>query len=146
MTAEDLGEHALRAATQSGYAPVDCNAHGIGALAMTDAPLRSELYDEPSEDNLWAETFALAVEFGVWVEESAGEPFEWEQASEAMWSRDIDLHQAKVVEASLFDPGSQETVQETRKPRIFADDDSPEHTQVIHSGKRQRAARAASSR
>jgi hypothetical protein len=85
----------------------------------------------------------LAVEYGAWAELRAGYPFEWEEASELRWSRDVDLHQARVVEASLFDPGSEETVHETRKPRVFADDDSPEHTQLVRRGRQRPRAGAA---
>lgn len=135
MFPEDLGEYALRSATQSGYPPADSDAHGIGAIAVSDVALNGERFEDVSDEDLWAETMDLAGEYGAWAELRAGNPFEWEEASGASWSRDVDLHQARVVEASLFDPGSEETVHETRKPRIFADDDSPEHTQLVRRGR-----------
>lgn len=117
LTPEELGEHALRSATQSGWPPEDSDAHSLGAIPASAAPVFSE---EPlSGDDLWAETLDLALEYGAWVEFGRGSTdFEWEDPVEATWSRDVDLSQAKIVEASLFDAGSEETVDETRAPRI----------------------------
>lgn len=118
LAPEELGEHALRAATQSGWPPADSDAHSLGAVQATAAPVFAQ-EDELSGDDLWAETLDLALEYGAWVEfgnDSA--VFGWDDPDEATWSRDIELNQPKIVEASLFDAGSEETVNETRSPRV----------------------------
>lgn len=118
LAPEELGEHALRAATQSGWPPSDSDAHSLGAVQATAVPVFGQ-EEELDGDDLWAETLDLALEYGAWVEfgrDSAG--FEWDDPCEATWSRDVELNQPKIVEASLFDAGSEETVNETRSPRV----------------------------
>lgn len=116
LAPEELGEHALRAATQSGWPPEDSDAHSLGATPASAAPELGEV--NLSSDDLWSDTLDLALEYGAWVESGRGAELEWDDPIEATWSRDVDLSQAKVVEASLFDAGSEETVNETRAPRI----------------------------
>lgn len=128
---EELGGYALREATQSGWPPCEPEAPSIGAIAASDIPLSASSY-RVGHDDVWLETLDLAAEFGELTHpdgSSAGVNV-FENAAELTWARDVDLHQGKVVEASLFDPGSEETLHETRGPRVNADDDSPEHTFV----------------
>jgi hypothetical protein len=116
---EELGEYALRSATQSGWPPEDSDAHSLGAVQATAAPVFSREDDLHGDDDLWAETLDLALEYGAWVEFGRdGAGFEWDDPCEATWSRDIELNQPKIVEASLFDAGSEETVNERRSPRV----------------------------
>jgi hypothetical protein len=137
---EELGENALRAATQSGWPPSDSDAHGLAAVAASAAPLFDSDAVLASKD-VWAETVELAVEYGAWIESGrASEDFAWDEPDEPTWSRDVDLHQTKVVEASLFDAGSEETVDETRAPHVSADNDTAEH--AAGSGRRVRKLRA----
>lgn len=119
LAPEELGENALRAATQSGWPPEDSDAHSLGEVAASAAPVFDE-YNDQSGDDLWAETLDLALEYGAWVEfgRDGGAGFEWDDPFEATWSRDVELNQPKIVEASLFDAGSEETVYETRAPRV----------------------------
>lgn len=139
LTPEELGEHALRSATQSGWPADDSDAYTLGAAPATAAP-RFVSATELSGDDVWAETIELAEEFGAWVEAKGDGAFDWEEPLESTWSRDIDLSQSKVVEASLFDAGSEETVHERRAPRIQADNDTVEHTRTPRS-RRLRAVR-----
>lgn len=139
LAPEDLGEHALRSATQSGWPADDSDAYSLGAAPAAAAP-RFRSTDELSSDDVWAETIQLAEEYGAWVEAKGGDSaFEWDDPLESTWSRDVDLSQAKIVEASLFDAGSEETVNERRAPRVHADNASIEHTRT---GKRSRRLRA----
>jgi hypothetical protein len=127
LAPEELGEHALRSATQSGWPAAHSDAYSLGAAPASAAPVFPET--SVSSKELWAATLELAVEYSAWVESRRGDgDAGWDDVFEATWSRDIDLNQAKVVEASLFDAGSEETMYETRAPRIFADNDSTEHT------------------
>ena len=143
LAPEELGEHALRSATQSGWPSEDTDAYSLGAAPALAVPRYSETV-ELSNDDVWTETIELAEEYGAWVEARGGDgPLEWEdEPDEPTWSRDLDLHQDKVVEASLFDAGSEETVDERRSPRVHADNDTIEHTRASTTAKRSRRLRA----
>lgn len=128
LAPEDLGEHALRSAMQSGWPAEDSGTYSVGSAPALTMPRYSETR-ELAGDDVWAELLELAEEYGEWVEAKGGDSmFEWDDPLESIWSRDVDLSQNKIVEASLFDAGSEETVDERRAPRIFADDASHEHT------------------
>jgi hypothetical protein len=128
LAPEELAEHALRSATQSGWPAEDSDVYSLGAAPALAVPRYSET-TELSSDDVLAELIELAEEYGEWVEAKGGDSmFACDDPLESIWSRDVDLSQNKLVEASLFDAGSQETVDERRAPRIFADDASIEHT------------------
>lgn len=146
IDAEDLGSFALREATQSGWPPADAELHSLSAIAYAELPL-SEMAYQASSDDPWADAIELALECGTLhvPTHTARRADVWDadaqEETEATWTRDVDLHQAKIVEASLFDPGTEETVRETRRPKINADNDSPEHTRVIKRGDKRRSGR-----
>lgn len=138
LTPEELGEHALRSATQSGWAPVDNDAYSLGAVPASAAPRFSG--ESVASNDVWAETVDLAVEFGAWIESGRNSSAsEWDDPIEATWSRDVDLNQDKVVEASLFDAGSEETVYEKRSPRVNADNSSEYSEAPTRRSRRPRA-------
>lgn len=142
LAPEELGEHALRAATQSGWPAQDSDAHSLGAAPTLAVPRFSQAHSITSED-VWAETVQLADEEGAWVDANGGDSaLDWDEREESTWSRDVDLHRDKVVEASLFDAGSEETVDEWRSPRVHADDHTVEHTRPSTTAKRSRRMRA----
>jgi hypothetical protein len=143
LAPEDLGEHALRSATQSGWPAEDTDAYSLGAAPALAVPRYSETHELASDD-MWTETLQLAEEYGAWVDARGGDSaLEWgDESEEATWSRDVDLHQDKVVEASLFDAGSEETVDERRSPQVHADNDTTEQTRRRSSARRSRRLRA----
>ncbi len=142
LAPEELGENALRSATQSGWPAEDSDAYSLGAAPATAVPRYSET-SELSNDDVWTETIELAEEYGAWVEAKGGDAmFEWDDPLESIWSRDVDLSRDKVVEASLFDAGSEETVDERRPPRIYADNASIAHTRGSSTAKRSRRLRS----
>lgn len=142
LAPEELGEFALRSATQSGWPAEDSDAYSLGAAPALAVPRFSETH-ELTNDDVWAETIQLAEEYGAWVDARGGDGvMEWDDAEEQTWSRDVDLNQDKIVEASLFDAGSEETVGERRSPRVHADNDTVEHTRGSTTAKRTRRLRS----
>lgn len=143
LAPEELGEHALRSATQSGWPSEDTDAYTLGAAPALAVPRYSDTF-ELSDDDVWTETIQLAEEYGAWVEARGGDSaLEWDdEPGESTWSRDVDLSQDKVVEASLFDAGSEETVDERRSPRVHADNATIEHTRASTTAQRSRRLRS----
>jgi hypothetical protein len=143
LAPEDLGEHALRSATQSGWPSEDTDAYTLGAAPALAVPRYSDTV-ELSDDDVWTETIQLAEEYGAWVDARGGDSAHErdDEPEEPTWSRDLDLTGDKVVEASLFDAGSEETVNERRRPRVHADNTSVEHTRASTTAQRSRRLRS----
>ena len=143
LAPEDLGEYALRSATQSGWPAEDSDAHSLGAAPALAVPRYSDTYELASDDDVWAETVELAEEYGAWIDARGGDSMlDWDEPEESTWARDVDLGGDKVVEASLFDAGTEETVEEHRPPRVHADNDTIEHTRASTTAKRSRRLRS----
>jgi putative sigma-54 modulation protein len=133
---DELGAWSLRGAVQEGYVP----PRGISSVSLmngaaADNPLTSPNF-ENEDHTVWEQTIGLTLQEGgidgtrepAMVAGDDGEP------SGDKLTRDLDLNQSTVREASLFDAGSEETAGDTRDPNINADNDSPEHVTVGDEG------------
>lgn len=135
---DELGEHALREATQSGTSASEVQAQlSPSAPSASDEPLRGPQFDMEAHD-VWEETVDQALELGTAGGAAARRDprmaADRSQADEQTWSRDVDLRQSTIVEASLFDAGSEETIAETRDPDVNADNASAEHVTTGDEG------------
>lgn len=101
LAPEELGEHALRSATQSGWPSEDTDAHTLGAAPALAVPRYSDTF-EPSDEDMWTETIQLAEEYGAWVDGRSGDSaLDWDdEPAQPIWARDLDSSQDKATRAS----------------------------------------------